>query len=106
MTQSNEEGKMKEPVFVYRVYTTEHSDKDSYVQEFGIYSTLEKAQARLKKVLEGYVKSQGTNLERWKWSETGHSCWLEGAWLGEEWTHYIDRLCVDEETNEQTTVHT
>lgn len=85
--------------FVYRVYTKEHSDKDSYVEEFGTYSSLEKAQERLKSIIS---KKSGD----WKWSETGHAVYLEGAWPGEECYHYIDRICLDEDTEERTTVHT
>lgn len=86
--------------FVYRVYTTEHSDKDSYVLEFGTYSTYELAKKRLERI----ITSSG--LDNWKWSETGHSVALEGAWPGEECTHYIDRICLDEDIDEKTTVWT
>lgn len=52
---------MTEDKFVYRVYTSFHADDESLVFEYGIYSTFEKAQERLKAVL---TKKGG----QWKWS--------------------------------------
>lgn len=88
-----------EDKFVYRVYSSFHADDESLVFEYGIYSTFKKAQERLKAVL---TKKGG----QWKWSETGHSAFQEGAWPGEEDYHYIDKICLDRDIEETTTIWT
>ncbi len=85
--------------FVYRVYSSYHDDKGAETFEYGTYSSLEKAQARLRTVLS---KKGG----EWKWSETGHSAHREGAWPGEEDSHYIDKIGLDCDMEESNTIFT
>lgn len=90
---------MNEPVYVYRCYSTYHDDKDSIVYEYGTFSSYEKARKRLEDIIS---KKEGD----WKWSETGHSVSLEGGWPGEDDTHYIDKIQLDFEWTDKTTVNT
>lgn len=90
---------MEETKFVYRVYSSYHDDKGAETFEYGTFSTFERAESRLKEVL----KKKGGE---WKWSETGHSAWREGAWPGEEDCHYIDKIGLDVDSEESNTIFT
>lgn len=85
--------------YVYKVYSTFHADDESLVFDYGIFSTYEKAKARLEAVI---AKKEG----EWEWSETGHSVRHPGGWPGEEDTHYIDKIGLDCDIEETITVWT